>query len=69
MQYDLSREPHTSFRHSKKLYAWETAPVDDLALLLLCGEAEFKVCLRQSMLPIIHLLMLYFVYLSPYPTP
>ena len=30
-------------RQSKKLYAWETGPVDDLALLLLCGEAEFKV--------------------------
>ncbi|KAI9057120.1 P-loop containing nucleoside triphosphate hydrolase protein [Trametes sanguinea] len=28
--------------HSKKLYAWETGPVEDLALLLLCGDAEFK---------------------------
>ncbi|OBZ78804.1 putative helicase C15C4.05 [Grifola frondosa] len=28
--------------HSKKLYAWETGPVDDLALLLLCGDTEFK---------------------------
>lgn len=28
---------------SKKMYAWETGPVDDLALLLLCGDAEFKV--------------------------
>ncbi|KAI0785954.1 P-loop containing nucleoside triphosphate hydrolase protein [Abortiporus biennis] len=28
--------------HSKKLYAWETSPVDDTALLLICGEAEFK---------------------------
>ncbi|KLO20229.1 P-loop containing nucleoside triphosphate hydrolase protein [Schizopora paradoxa] len=27
---------------SKRLYAWETAPVDDLALVLLCGDAEFK---------------------------
>ncbi|KAI0082174.1 P-loop containing nucleoside triphosphate hydrolase protein [Panus rudis PR-1116 ss-1] len=27
---------------SRRLYAWETTPVDDLALLLLCGEAEFK---------------------------
>ena len=32
-----------SFRHSKKLYAWETGPVDDLAMLLLCGETDFKV--------------------------
>ena len=30
-------------RHSKKLYAWETAPVEDMALLLLCGDTEFKV--------------------------
>ncbi|TFK30567.1 pre-mRNA-splicing factor ATP-dependent RNA helicase prp22 [Coprinopsis marcescibilis] len=28
--------------HSKKLYAWETGPVDDLAMLLLCGETDFK---------------------------
>lgn len=33
----------TPSRHSKKLYAWETGPVDDLALVLLCGEPEFKV--------------------------
>ncbi|KAJ7597184.1 P-loop containing nucleoside triphosphate hydrolase protein [Mycena floridula] len=28
--------------HSRKLYAWETGPVDDLALVLLCGESEIK---------------------------
>ncbi|CAG7847697.1 ATP-dependent RNA helicase Dhx29; AltName: Full=DEAH box protein 29 [Serendipita indica DSM 11827] len=28
--------------HSKKLYAWETSPVDDLAMVLLCGDTEFK---------------------------
>ncbi|KDR85121.1 hypothetical protein GALMADRAFT_131855 [Galerina marginata CBS 339.88] len=28
--------------HSKKLYAWETGPVDDLCMVLLCGEADFK---------------------------
>ncbi|KAF9044866.1 P-loop containing nucleoside triphosphate hydrolase protein [Hymenopellis radicata] len=28
--------------HSRKLYAWETAPVEELALLLLCGDVEFK---------------------------
>ncbi|EMD41750.1 hypothetical protein CERSUDRAFT_110326 [Gelatoporia subvermispora B] len=28
--------------HSKKLYAWETGPIDDVPLLLLCGEPEFK---------------------------
>ena len=30
-------------RQSKKLYAWETGPVDDVALVLLCGDADFKV--------------------------
>lgn len=29
------------------MYAWETGPVDDLALVLLCGDAEFKVRRRQ----------------------
>jgi len=28
--------------HSKKLYAWETGPVDDTSMLLLCGECDFK---------------------------
>ncbi|KDQ63609.1 hypothetical protein JAAARDRAFT_119632 [Jaapia argillacea MUCL 33604] len=28
--------------HSKKLYAWETGPADDIGLLLLCGECDFK---------------------------
>lgn len=28
--------------HSKKLYVWETGPADDLALLLLCGDCNFK---------------------------
>ncbi|TFK76976.1 P-loop containing nucleoside triphosphate hydrolase protein [Pluteus cervinus] len=27
---------------SKRLYAWEVGPVDNLALLLLCGDTEFK---------------------------
>ncbi|EUC64491.1 P-loop nucleoside triphosphate hydrolase, putative, partial [Rhizoctonia solani AG-3 Rhs1AP] len=29
-------------RQSKKLYATETGPVNDLALVLLCGDCEFK---------------------------
>ncbi|KAG1854088.1 P-loop containing nucleoside triphosphate hydrolase protein [Suillus tomentosus] len=29
--------------HSKKMYAWETGPIDDLALVLLCGESKFKI--------------------------
>ncbi|KAH9982442.1 P-loop containing nucleoside triphosphate hydrolase protein [Lactifluus volemus] len=28
--------------HSKKLYVWDTGPVDDVALLLLCGDCDFK---------------------------
>lgn len=28
--------------HSKKLYAWETGPAEDISLLLLCGECDFK---------------------------
>lgn len=35
---------HSRNRHSKKLYAWETGPVDDIAMVLLCGECDFKVC-------------------------
>ncbi|CCM00897.1 uncharacterized protein FIBRA_02943 [Fibroporia radiculosa] len=27
---------------SRRLYAWETGPVDEVALILLCGEPEFK---------------------------
>ncbi|WVQ80786.1 hypothetical protein IAT38_002891 [Cryptococcus sp. DSM 104549] len=30
--------------HSKRLYAWETGPVDDTALVLLCGDiADFRI--------------------------
>ncbi|KAF5377628.1 hypothetical protein D9615_005290 [Tricholomella constricta] len=29
--------------HSKRLYAWETGPVDDMSMLLLCGECDFKI--------------------------
>lgn len=39
---------HQKLRQSRKLYAWETAPVDDLAILLLCGEGDFKVCLYSE---------------------
>lgn len=35
-QYCLSRQ-------SKRLYVWETGPVDDMAMLLLCGDCDFKV--------------------------
>lgn len=50
VQSPLARVDRPTFRrHSKKLYAWETGPVDDLALMLLCGECEFKV--RWSLSP------------------
>lgn len=33
---------------SKKLYAWETGPVDDRALALFCGDnPDFKVSLDR----------------------
>jgi ATP-dependent RNA helicase DHX29 len=52
-------------RHSKKLYAWETGPVDDVSMLLLCGEADFKVhnsgfCASQCLAElVVHLRSLY----------
>ncbi|KAF9512352.1 hypothetical protein BS47DRAFT_1330374 [Hydnum rufescens UP504] len=36
--------------HSKKLYAWETGPVDDLAMFLLCGDADFKLSSNSAVL-------------------
>ncbi|KAJ1303899.1 hypothetical protein OPQ81_008311 [Rhizoctonia solani] len=33
---------YSSLVQSKKLYASETGPADDLALILLCGDCEFK---------------------------
>lgn len=34
---------------SKKLYAWESGPVEDRALALLCGDSpEVKVCAGKS---------------------
>ena len=39
-------------RHSKKLYAWETGPIDDRALVLLCGEIDFRVSHRER--PLLH---------------
>lgn len=47
-------------RRSKKLYAWETSPVNDIAMVLLCGEMETKVSL-QSMQPHVDILCLHFV--------
>ncbi|KAF8337940.1 P-loop containing nucleoside triphosphate hydrolase protein [Cantharellus anzutake] len=40
--FGVSHLCYFTLMHSKKLYAWETGPIDDLSLFLLCGEAEFK---------------------------
>ncbi|KAG6888975.1 hypothetical protein C0995_004614 [Termitomyces sp. Mi166 len=36
--------------HSKRLYAWETGPVDDMAMLLLCGECDFKLVSESAVI-------------------
>ncbi|KAJ7181792.1 P-loop containing nucleoside triphosphate hydrolase protein [Mycena crocata] len=40
--FGVNHLAYFTLMHSKKLYAWETGPVDDLAMLLLCGDADFK---------------------------
>ncbi|KAF8584485.1 P-loop containing nucleoside triphosphate hydrolase protein [Ramaria rubella] len=35
---------------SKKLYAWETGPIDNMALVLLCGDSEVKLSSETVML-------------------
>ncbi|KAH9486800.1 putative helicase C15C4.05 [Psilocybe cubensis] len=42
IDFGVNHLTYFTLMHSKKLYAWETAPVDDLSMLLLCGEADFK---------------------------
>jgi len=41
-EFGVNYLSYFTLMHSKKLYAWETGPVDDLAMFLLCGEADFK---------------------------
>jgi len=41
-EFGVNHLAYFTLMHSKKLYAWETGPVDDVALLLLCGDADFK---------------------------
>ncbi|KAI0361784.1 P-loop containing nucleoside triphosphate hydrolase protein [Trametes cingulata] len=41
-EFGVNHLCYFTLMHSKKLYAWETGPVEDMALLLLCGDAEFK---------------------------
>ncbi|KAF8216088.1 P-loop containing nucleoside triphosphate hydrolase protein [Mycena galopus ATCC 62051] len=40
--FGVNHLAYFTLMHSKKLYAWETGPVDDVALVLLCGDADFK---------------------------
>ncbi|KAJ7170010.1 P-loop containing nucleoside triphosphate hydrolase protein [Mycena filopes] len=40
--FGVNHLAYFTLMHSKKLYAWETGPVDDMALTLLCGDADFK---------------------------
>jgi len=40
--YGTNYLSYFTLMQSKKLYAWETAPADDLSLLLLCGDMEHK---------------------------
>jgi len=42
IDFGVNHLAYFTLMHSKKLYAWETGPVDDLAMLLLCGDADFK---------------------------
>ncbi|KAJ6503399.1 P-loop containing nucleoside triphosphate hydrolase protein [Mycena vitilis] len=40
--FGVNHLAYFTLMHSKKLYAWETGPVDDVALVLLCGDTDFK---------------------------
>ncbi|KAF8898608.1 P-loop containing nucleoside triphosphate hydrolase protein [Infundibulicybe gibba] len=40
--FGVNHLAYFTLMHSKKLYAWETGPVDDMSMLLLCGECESK---------------------------
>ncbi|KAG6911865.1 hypothetical protein DXG01_000112 [Tephrocybe rancida] len=40
--FGVNHLAYFTLMHSKRLYAWETGPVDDMAMLLLCGECDFK---------------------------
>jgi ATP-dependent RNA helicase DHX29 len=38
-EFGVNHLVYFNLMQSKKLYAWETGPVDDRALALLCGDA------------------------------
>jgi len=41
--FGVNHLAYFTLMHSRRLYAWETGPVDDMAMLLLCGECDFKI--------------------------
>ncbi|KAL1693102.1 P-loop containing nucleoside triphosphate hydrolase protein [Schizophyllum commune] len=42
LDFGVNHLAYFTLMHSKKLYAWETSPVDDMAIALLCGDQDFK---------------------------
>ncbi|KAF9499777.1 P-loop containing nucleoside triphosphate hydrolase protein [Pleurotus eryngii] len=40
--FGVNHLAYFTLMRSKKLYAWETSPVNDIAMVLLCGEMETK---------------------------
>ena len=44
-QFEANYLTYFTIMQSKRLYAWEVAPVDDKALAVLCGDmVDLKVC-------------------------
>ncbi|PFH54597.1 hypothetical protein AMATHDRAFT_134454 [Amanita thiersii Skay4041] len=41
-EFGVNYLAYFTLMQSKKLYAWETGPIEDIFLVLLCGECEFK---------------------------
>ncbi|KAF9474475.1 P-loop containing nucleoside triphosphate hydrolase protein [Pholiota conissans] len=48
LEFGVNHLAYFTLMHSKKLYAWETGPVDDLAMILLCGECDFKLASNMA---------------------
>lgn len=48
IDFGVNHLTYFTLMHSRKLYAWETAPVDDLAILLFCGECDFKLIANSA---------------------
>ncbi|EIW86594.1 P-loop containing nucleoside triphosphate hydrolase protein [Coniophora puteana RWD-64-598 SS2] len=48
IDFGVNHLTYFTLMHSRKLYAWETAPVDDLAILLFCGDCDFKLIANSA---------------------